>query len=184
MPWVRPDLKPSCYLATMRQQSFGRRMPAAKAETSRSSTYAWLIGAGFVSILVFSLLRNDPPRSAATSVATSTSTLEVADICRASIAALMGRPVNIIKTEAAYDDIVYVGYVRPSDGTVWKQRCRVGNGTVVWADSVGRWRDSAKWDEIITYTVTDHDLAIAIGYPGQSDQDIKRFRQSRSRLLT
>lgn len=159
----------------MTQQSFGRRIPAAKAETPRSSTYAWLFGVGLISILVFSQIRSDPQQSAAASVAASTPTIGVADICRASIAALMGRPVNIIKTDSVHGDIAYVGYIRPSDGTVWKQRCRVGNGTVVWADSLGRWRDNGKWDEIITYAVTDGDLAIAVGYPGQAEQDIKRF---------
>lgn len=160
----------------MSQQSFGRRMPAAKAETSRSSTYAWLIGLGLIFIFVFSQYRSDPPQSAAAaSVAAFTATLGVADICRASIAGVMGRPVNIIKTDSVHGDIAYVGYVRPSDGTVWKQRCRVGNGTVVWADSIGRWRDNGKWDEIITYAVTNGDLAIAVGYPGHAEQDIKRF---------
>lgn len=150
-------------------------MPAARAGVTRSSTYAWLIGVGLISILLVSQLRRDPLQPAADSAAASTQTLGVAEICRASIAALMGRHVSIIKTDSVRGDIAYVGYVRPGDGTVWKQRCRVGNGTVVWAESLGRWRDNGKWDEIITYAVTDGDLAIAIGYPGQAEQDFKRF---------
>ena len=46
-------------------------------------------------------------------------------VCRAAVAALNGRDPTIIKVERVESGVAHVGYVRPNDGKVWKNQCRV-----------------------------------------------------------
>lgn len=80
-------------------------------------------------------------------------------ICRATIGALMGRDPKIIKVDKVDAGVVYVRYIRPTDGTTWNQRCRFNGTRVIWATETGRWRvDPA--DEVINYAATQTTLSI------------------------
>jgi hypothetical protein len=46
-------------------------------------------------------------------------------VCRATIAALMGRDPAIIKVDRIEGEIVYVTYIRANDGTSWSNRCKI-----------------------------------------------------------
>jgi hypothetical protein len=80
-------------------------------------------------------------------------------ICRATIGAVMGRDPRIIKVSSVDLGIIHVSYLRPDDGTLWEQRCRIDGQKVVWATKSGRWREDPM-DEVITYTATGALLTI------------------------
>ena len=86
-----------------------------------------------------------------------------AKICRATIAALMGRNPKIIKVDKEDAGIVHVSYIRPDDGTLWEQRCRLEGARVLWATRSGRWRDDPR-DETVTYSVNGQTLSITTKY--------------------
>ena len=46
-------------------------------------------------------------------------------ICRAAIAAIMGRDPQIINVDRVDSKIVYTSYIRPDDRSRWANRCRV-----------------------------------------------------------
>jgi hypothetical protein len=80
-------------------------------------------------------------------------------VCRATIAAIMGRDPRIIKVTKEEAGVVYVSYVRPGDGTVWNQRCRFEGARVIWATETGRWRDHPL-NEVISYSSTSTAVTI------------------------
>jgi hypothetical protein len=73
-------------------------------------------------------------------------------ICRAAVAALMGRDPSIVQITREQDGIIYLAYTRPTDGTRWENRCRIVGNRVNWATLTGRWRDDHR-DERVTYEV-------------------------------
>ena len=73
-------------------------------------------------------------------------------VCRATIAAIMGREPDTIKVTKFVSGIVYTSYLRPNDGTRWSNRCRIDGNRVIWATDTGRWRTHAL-DPKITYSV-------------------------------
>jgi hypothetical protein len=92
-------------------------------------------------------------------------------VCRAAVAALNGRDPAIIKVEHITGDMAYVGYRRPDDGKVWKNRCRVEGDRVVWSavdldgpgSGPGRWRTHPD-DETITYSIDGATVKVRVGF--------------------
>lgn len=84
-------------------------------------------------------------------------------VCRAAIAVLMGRDVEIVSVDRIENAIAYVSYVRPDDSSHWAYRCHFSDGRVVWSSvddsSSGRWRDHPS-DETIVYTVGGDTVSI------------------------
>lgn len=94
-------------------------------------------------------------------------------VCRATISTLMGRDVNIIKSQMR-EGIVYLNYIRPDDGVEWFFRCKAetpGSNRIVWAShwetkknsSYGRWRTGPQ-DGVIVYEINELSLAIHINF--------------------
>lgn len=121
-----------------------------------------------------------PPEAAARPEITSAVTLSDGDfgrVCRAAVAALNGRDPAIIKVERIENGIAHVGYVRPNDGKVWKNQCRVDGNRVVWASvdlngpgtGPGRWRTDAE-DEVVTYAVRANTVTVRITYSDGSTE--------------
>lgn len=67
--------------------------------------------------------------------------VSAAMICRAAIAAIMGRDPEIIRVVRTESDVQFLTYARPSDKKRWSNRCRVEGNLVMWAEEPGRWRD-------------------------------------------
>ncbi|MBK6850338.1 MAG: hypothetical protein IPG93_01680 [Burkholderiales bacterium] len=84
-------------------------------------------------------------------------------ICRATIAAVMGRNPSIIKLEGVTGDQINVFYIRSDDGSRWRNRCKIQGPNIVWATSEGRWRNSPE-DEVITYSASSSSITIKIKY--------------------
>lgn len=87
-------------------------------------------------------------------------------ICRATIAALNGREPSIMQIDGAQGPVVFVSYVRPSDGSLWVSKCRVQGTRVMWGNRDGRWRDHAM-DEVVEYRATGAEVIITIKSNGQ-----------------
>ena len=84
-------------------------------------------------------------------------------ICRAAIAALMGRAPTSIAITGKYQDAIHTRYTRLSDRTVWENRCRVVGDVVQWATMSGPWR-TRPGDELITYLLApNQEIVIKIG---------------------
>lgn len=101
-----------------------------------------------------------------------------AQICRAAISTVMGRPSASIGAEAR-GDTIFLSYVRADDGSVWEYRCRVEGSRILWASEPGgRWRDHPM-DEKVTYRVTQESgvsiLRISETYPGGTSSE-KSFK--------
>ena len=62
-------------------------------------------------------------------------------VCKAIISKVMGRPINIIKINQQLDGIYYLSYIRKSDRTEWRFKCRIEGRKGVWGTAKGRWRE-------------------------------------------
>lgn len=80
-------------------------------------------------------------------------------ICKAGVAALMGRSPTIMKTTKKEGGIAFFHYIRQDDGSKWSYRCKVEGARVVWASDTGRWRTHPD-DEKVTYRVSGESLEI------------------------
>lgn len=87
-------------------------------------------------------------------------------VCRAAIATMMGRPIDIIAADERVD-LVWVSYVRPDDGTRWSDVCRFNGNRVEWAyvenGQIGRWRTHPD-DEVITFRLTEREVEIVMDF--------------------
>lgn len=72
-----------------------------------------------------------------------------AAICKAGIAAVMGRDPKIIRAKDN-GDIVRLSYVRENDGSLWEYRCKIEGSEIIWATKTGRWRTDPA-DEKLRY---------------------------------
>lgn len=80
--------------------------------------------------------------------------VSAAVICRAAIAAIMGRKPEIIQVVRTEGDVQFLTYTRPSDKKRWSNRCRVEGNTVVWAEEPGRWRNDPS-DEKVSFEIAN-----------------------------
>ena len=99
-------------------------------------------------------------------------------ICRATIATVMGRPINIISATQRGNEIVRTHYRRPVDGSTWLNACRLDGDRVVWAwvrgdRSIGRWRDDRR-DSVITYRLSPRQVTIEESF-GDGSSITERF---------
>lgn len=75
-----------------------------------------------------------------------------AQICKAGIAAIMGRSPSIIKVKNPSSPEIFLSYKRPDDGTIWSFKCKIQGNRIMWGNSDGRWR-THELDEVVTYNV-------------------------------
>lgn len=102
------------------------------------------------------------------------STREIGRICRAAIGALMVRDPSHIKLDRVTEGVAHVRYSDP-EGRVWRNRCRVGGGTVHWGtvglsgqgNQPGRWRIGPE-DEVVAYALDGASVRIRLRYPDGS----------------
>ena len=103
---------------------------------------------------------------------------EYALICRAAVATLMGRPIDIITAAEVENDMIRTQYRRPDDATVWRNLCRFDGNRVVWATirsdgTAGRWRNHPL-DPVVTFDVQTTALEIKVTDGGELTTE-KRF---------
>lgn len=94
----------------------------------------------------------------------TTSSFQEICICKAVIGTVMGKDPSIMNGRMI-NNLPHVYYNRPNDGTLWKYKCKIEGGTVLWAMDPGRWR----YEDFISYEI--HSSSITV-YDGSSD--IKR----------
>ena len=80
-------------------------------------------------------------------------------ICKACVSIVMGKDPSIIKIDKTEGDVVYLSYIRSNDGTKWAYRCKLSGNRAIWANAIGRWRDS-QWDSNIIYKIDGDTLQI------------------------
>lgn len=84
---------------------------------------------------------------------------EITRICRAAIAAVMMRPVEIINFVSQSNGVIYTTHTRESDGTIWNHKCMINGSSVIWGPENGRWRNTVH-DGKITYEILDEGILI------------------------
>ena len=99
-------------------------------------------------------------------------------ICRATIAAIMGRPIGIITANESQSDTIPTTYQRPDDGSVWRNMCRISGNRVIWASvradgSRGRWR-SHPLDSYVRFELSETSLTITETF-GDGSESIATF---------
>lgn len=70
------------------------------------------------------------------------SVISDADICKGTIAAVMGKPYHSSVDSRGTNGfgITELSYVRQSDNTLWEFRCKISGSSVVWSTKDGPWR--------------------------------------------
>lgn len=99
------------------------------------------------------------------------STENLARVCKATVAILMGQSPSIMKAENAEAGLARVSYNRPSDNKKWTNECRVDGDLVIWravdafgsGTGAGRWRTDPE-DEKIRYKIDGKKVTVDIGY--------------------
>ncbi|MCK0768099.1 hypothetical protein [Chromohalobacter canadensis] len=86
-----------------------------------------------------------------------------AEICRAGVAAAMGRSYSITQIDGTQGSVYYVSYTRPQDGKQWRYRCKIDDNTIIWASIDGRWR-THPLDGVIRFAVDENVLKIIEAY--------------------
>ena len=75
----------------------------------------------------------------------------IQQICKAAIAAMMGRDTATMTARTVGQEVA-LSYVR-ADGTTWKYKCKLDANLVLWGSDTGRWRTHAN-DERVYFKVT------------------------------
>lgn len=88
-------------------------------------------------------------------------------VCRAAIGTVFGRPVEIIEVESQHGDQVNLAYKRPSDGTIWRNKCKLKGTQILWGAFDGRWRTHELDDRLHFESRTDQ-LTIVVSHPDGS----------------
>ena len=81
--------------------------------------------------------------------------LQEIEICKASIATIKNQNIAIISGEMS-QGIPYAFYNHPSDGTFLRYKCKVEDGTVLWAMENGRW----KYEDYISYEIKNNIITV------------------------
>jgi len=100
-------------------------------------------------------------------IAQAGSDSDLGNICRAAVAAIMGRDIKIMKLDQVHAGIAQVSYTRPSDHTQWKNQCRVEQDRVIWrtidafgpGSGPGPWRSRPE-DEVIRFSIDGSRITI------------------------
>jgi hypothetical protein len=99
-------------------------------------------------------------------------------VCKAAIAAIMGRDPAIISTKGPSGGIVHLEYIRPDDKTRWAYRCRLEGNRVLWASPTGRWMDK-DMDGKVTYSAGAQGVTIHQSFSDGSNAPPVYFPASR-----
>lgn len=103
-----------------------------------------------------------------------------AQICKATISAVMGRDPSIIKIDSEEEGIVYLSYIRPDDGQEWKSKCKLNSQSVIWASEPdGRWRTD-DMDTEISFSINADEKQLTIKETfsdGSSNEDTFNLSQ-------
>ncbi|MFT5760484.1 MAG: putative membrane protein YvbJ [Alteromonadaceae bacterium] len=68
-------------------------------------------------------------------------------ICKAYLGKLFGRPTAIMNNNKNENGLIYINYIRSSDGSKWDYVCEIENNSLIWsgwmkdAKEWGRWRE-------------------------------------------
>ena len=85
------------------------------------------------------------------------------EICKAVISTIMNKTPSIMGGKIS-GGLPYVYYNRPSDGSLWKYKCRIEGGTVTWAMDPGRWRN----EDFISYEIKANQITVLDGTASRS----------------
>jgi len=84
-------------------------------------------------------------------------------ICKAGIAAIMGRSPSIMKASNIDGPVIGISYIRKDDGTKWALKCRILGNKIIWGNSDGRWRTDPL-DGVVNYKIEKDSIVVAVRY--------------------
>jgi hypothetical protein len=128
-----------------------------------------VIGAGL--LLAYSIAVSQTQDSGSKKAATEVFSEQ--EICKGVISLVMGRPPEIMTTQARSDDVL-VSYVRDSDNTKWRAKCTASVGKAVWGNADGRWRDHSMDPQISFGLAPNGELIVSEIY-GDGSERTKTF---------
>lgn len=94
-------------------------------------------------------------------------------VCRASVAAILGLPLDAVVLDTEKDGVITVAHTRKGDGRLVRNKCRIAGSSVTWGSEPGRWRDH-QLDEKVSFRTEGATLVIQQRFPDGSTLD-KRF---------
>lgn len=81
------------------------------------------------------------------------------DICKAAMSSIFFHPPSIMEASQSTNDIYKVSYRRPSDNSLWENKCQIKGNKINWGSFDGRWR-THELDSVILFMALDKDLTI------------------------
>jgi len=91
-------------------------------------------------------------------------------ICKATVAKVMGKAPSIIKIDKVSGNVTHLSYIRQNDGSHWALRCKLEGSTAIWATGTDRWR-TGQYDSKITFSVNKQTLNISEKFSDGSGDD-------------
>jgi hypothetical protein len=76
------------------------------------------------------------------------SAMEYDRICKSAISVLFFAPIEDIKVTRRAGEVIYLLYTRKSDGTVWRNKCRIEGTAIIWGGEDGRWRTDSRDEKL------------------------------------
>ena len=80
-------------------------------------------------------------------------------ICKAGIAIIMGRDPGTMTTKKDVSNVIFVSYIRQSDGNLFTYKCRINGNQIMWGNETGRWRDDSA-DSTVSYSISGLSLQV------------------------
>jgi len=137
----------------------------------KPSTFAYIL-VGFLVFSVWSHFSNnegssgqgetqtqDDGRDIKRSEQASMGTYSERDVCKAAISSMFFHSPSIMSVSKAGDEVYKVSYRRPSDNTLWENKCQIDGNRVHWGVFDGRWR-THEMDGVILFMALGNDLTI------------------------
>lgn len=103
--------------------------------------------------------KNSDGRDIQLSDQASMGTYSEVGVCKAAIASLFFHSPSIMKVNQVSDEVFKVSYRRPSDNTLWENKCQIEGNRVHWGSFDGRWRNH-DLDGVVLFMALGNDLTI------------------------
>lgn len=112
-------------------------------------------------------LRESAVQAAKPEISTNPGIFSAPQICKAGIAAIMGRDPGTMITQPISNGVYQVAYMRSDDGKRFTYKCKIERNRILWGNIDGRWRNHSA-DSMVTYMVDGDRIIVTDNFGGGS----------------
>ncbi|GGX88787.1 hypothetical protein GCM10007160_15360 [Litchfieldella qijiaojingensis] len=81
------------------------------------------------------------------------------EVCKAAMSSMFFHSPSIMEVSQSGGEIYKVSYRRPSDNSLWENKCQIKGNRIYWGSFDGRWRTN-ELDGVILFMAFGEDLTI------------------------